>query len=156
MSPDCDCTCAGVGTGSLDVSYSALERRSVYSSICHVTDFSSKLDFLSFKESSKVDWLGNSHLQTEILWVWCASRVSMENIYMNKWTYLILSCFNVNSFLWSLATLIITDPVISVHGTMCFIGFRPTEDLMAIMLLVSAIVFERFLTHLDWLRKGAL
>ena len=58
--------------------------------MCNAANFSSKFDFLSFKDSSKVDWLGNSHLQMEILRVWSASTVSMEYVYMNKWTDLTL------------------------------------------------------------------
>lgn len=71
----------------LYVSCSSVEWGSVYSSICNaVIYFSSKLYFLSFKDSSKVDWLGNFRLQEEIF---CVSSLSTECIYirLNKLTW---------------------------------------------------------------------
>lgn len=33
-----------------------------------------------------MDWLGTSHLQMEILWLLGASNISMDYVYMHKWT----------------------------------------------------------------------
>lgn len=69
-----------------DVCRSALTWSSIYFSLWKAATFPSKLDvFLSFKDSLKMDWLGTSHLQMEILWLLDASSVSMDYVYMHEW-----------------------------------------------------------------------